>query len=206
MKKIFLVIILLLLVVGLASVVERNERLSNQDYSSDPLATQQDFSSINGDLVFSVEESVISWRGTKPGGEHIGFLTLVQGELLSDLSGSLVIDMTSITSDSEVLDEHLKSNDFLKVEEYPEAQFVINTIENGVLFGQLTLLDVTQEIQVPVQLMEVNESLVIESSCDIDRTDFGIEYGSGSIFDNLGDAIIDDTVSITVSLVATEVE
>lgn len=206
MKKIFLFIILVLFVVGLASVVERNERMSSQNYSQEELFEEQEFSDITGDLTFNAEQSVISWRGTKPGGEHIGFLTLNEGTLLRDLSGSLRIDMTSITSDSSVLDEHLKSDDFLKVAEYPEAQLVISTIENGILFGELTLLDVTQEIQIPVRLLEINGSLVIEAMFDINRTDFGIVYGSGSVFDNLGDAIIDDTVSITVSLVANTTE
>jgi hypothetical protein len=38
----------------------------------------------------------------------------------------------------------------------------------------------------------------------IDRTNWGVNYGSKSIFDNLGDKFISDDIQLTVKLQATK--
>jgi len=43
----------------------------------------------------------------------------------------------------------------------------------------------------------------LSSAIQFDRTEYGIKYGSGKFFENLGDKTIKDKVSLQVTLVAT---
>ena len=47
------------------------------------------------------------------------------------------------------------------------------------------------------------ETTTATASFNIDRTDYGIRYGSGSFFDNLGDKAIDNNFNVEVNIVAT---
>ncbi|MEM6986658.1 MAG: YceI family protein [Pseudomonadota bacterium] len=69
---------------------------------------------------------------------------------------SVTVDVTSLDSNHEKRDVHLKSADFLNVETFPEATFVSTRFvagENGkgTLVGDLTLHGVTQSITITVE-------------------------------------------------------
>lgn len=211
MKKIGLLIILLLVVVGISVAINQNDTQNQEvviESQEESMETSQTVDDVNFDNNFRVnaQRSVVTWEGTKPGGSHVGTFALKSTQLSGDLTGELVIDMTTLESDSAMLDEHLKSGDFFEVEAYPNSQFVIDRIEDGMIYGQLTLLDQTQKVVTPVELIEVDGDVILESTFDIDRTDFGIIYGSGSFFDDLGDSLIADEVSVEVTLVLEAVE
>lgn len=169
--------------------------------------------------------STIEWRGTKPTGEHIGTINIQDGSLMATneeiTSGSVTIDMTSIEVKDEGMDEddrsslenHLKGTvegketDFFNVREYPTATFEITgvTEENGqkMLQGNLTIKDATKNIQFPVDTDLGDEEITLESETFvIDRTDWGVNYGSQSVFDNLGDNFISDEMELTIKVTA----
>lgn len=87
------------------------------------------------------DASVIEWIGTKTNGRHNGTVQLENGTLqVKDGTiegGEFVMDMTTIVSTDEKMDEennmkltgHLKSADFFKVEEFPTAKFVLTGVE-----------------------------------------------------------------------------
>ena len=169
--------------------------------------------------------STIEWRGTKPTGEHIGTIDIAEGTIMATeeeiTSGQVTIDMQSIKVMDEDLDEkdrtslenHLKGTvegketDFFNVNKYPTASFEITGVseENGqkMLQGNLTIKDSTKNIEFPVNTNLGGDEISIESETFvIDRTDWGVNYGSKSVFDNLGDNFISDDMELTINVTA----
>ncbi|NJW53702.1 YceI family protein [Salinimicrobium oceani] len=169
--------------------------------------------------------STIEWRGTKPTGEHKGTISIQNGSIMATTekvsSGRVTIDMNSIKVTDEgmedkqrtSLENHLKGTvegketDFFNVKQYPTATFEITGVseENGqkLLQGNLTLKDSTKNIQFPVRTTIGENELTLESETfTIDRTDWGVNYGSKSVFDNLGDNFISDEMELTIKVKA----
>lgn len=175
------------------------------------------------EYVVDTTESTIEWRGTKPTGEHRGTIDVQSGTFTATQeqiqSGTVTIDMTSITvtdedmeeEDKRSLENHLKGTvegketDFFNVNEYPTATFEITgvTERDGqkYLQGNLTIKDETKNIEFPVSTSIDQDELTLESETfTIDRTDWGVNYGSKSVFDNLGDNFISDDMELTLDV------
>lgn len=173
---------------------------------------------VDGTYALSAEESVIGWIGRKPrvlGYEDTGTLKLESGSVVVSnghiTSGSFVIDMTTLAVDStgnnksgDMLVGHLSSDDFFSVETYPTASFVVKNVINNVVTGELTIKNTTKMISFPATITETEGQLSAQASITLNRAQWDIRYGSGSFFDNLGDNLIADEVSITLDLVATK--
>ncbi|SHI38853.1 Polyisoprenoid-binding protein YceI [Mesonia phycicola] len=171
--------------------------------------------------IVSAEESKIEWLGAKPTGSHNGTINVKEGEILlgNDIveGGHFVIDMKSIAVEDlegdqkESLESHLmgtvegKEGDFFNVQKYPEADFEITNVENKDgktwLNGNLTLKETTKNISIPVFIETTDEGITLSSETfTIDRTNWNINYGSKSVFDNLGDKFIKDDIELKVTL------
>ena len=157
-------------------------------------------------------KSTINWVGKKVTGAHEGTITLKEGALIFKgkklVGGNFTVDMTTInTTDLDGkgkanLDGHLKSDDFFGVEKFPTATLVIKSLGekgNGVyaVTADLTIKGKTESIKFD---LTVGKNTA-ETSLKIDRTKYGIQYGSGSFFDNLGDKTISDEFELKVKLV-----
>lgn len=172
-----------------------------------------------------ITASTIEWRGTKPTGEHKGTIAIQDGSLTATqeeiTSGSVTIDMNSIKVTDEGMDDkdrtslenHLKGTvdgketDFFNVKEFPTATFEITGVseENGqtMMQGNLTLKESTKNIQFPVDTDIDEDEVTLESETfTIDRTNWGVNYGSKSVFDNLGDNFISDEMELTIKVTA----
>lgn len=172
------------------------------------------------------DESTIEWRGTKPTGEHVGTINIQSGTISATEdeieSGNVVIDMNSIKvtdegisdKDRTNLENHLKGTvdgketDFFNVKKFPTATFEITGIteNNGkkMLQGNLTLKEDTKNIEIPVSTSVDEDELSIESETfTINRTDWKVNYGSKSVFDNLGDNWISDEMELKIKVTAT---
>ena len=106
------------------------------------------------------------------------------------------------------LQNHLKSSDFFTVDEFPLASFKIKQmydffiIENIGFEGELTIKDITIDYRVPASV-SINDSIAESMGVmNIDRTAFGIIYGSGSFFDDIADKAIDDDFTLKFKLIA----
>jgi polyisoprenoid-binding protein YceI len=157
--------------------------------------------------------SVLTWKGTKPGGAHDGTVALKSGSIILEegalKGGQFVIDMTSIKNlDIEnatyatKLEEHLKNEDFFNVAKYPTSKFVITNVENKGdklhVTGNLTIKDITKSITIPATIATMGGKTTFESEKFIvNRADFNVKYGSKSFFDNLKDKFINDDMEFS---------
>ncbi len=167
-------------------------------------------------LKINTQKSEVNWLGKKVTGQHSGNISLASGNIEIDgkniKSGSIVIDMTSITctdiKDAEYnknLIGHLKSDDFFGTEKFNTANFEItgSTIKGKKtnVIGKLTIKGITQEISIPVSIAQKGKSAALIGTVEIDRTKFDIKYGSKSFFESIGDKAIDNNFTLTFKLV-----
>ena len=168
------------------------------------------------------EASEIKWEGKKPAGTHHGTVKLESGIVKSmgdSISGSFLIDMKSISvedltgEDKEKLENHLKGTvkdketDFFNVTKYPTAAFEITGITEKegkkMLAGNLTLKDAKKNIEFPATYKLDGDTMTLKSEpFTIDRTQWNVNYGSKSVFDNLKDNFINDDITLTIDIVA----
>jgi polyisoprenoid-binding protein YceI len=94
----------------------------------------------------------------------------------------------------------MKSADFFEVEKWPTAQLVIVEVTDSLVKGNLTIKDKTEEVSFPYTQKEG----LFSGKLVFDRTKFGMIYGSGDFFKNLGDKIINNEVELTFEVVVKE--
>ena len=144
------------------------------------------------------EKSNVIWIGRKVSGEHHGVINIKRGyvdiEKKSIVGGEIVIDMKSIEvvdmSDkyNRKLEKHLKNSDFFDVDLFPESTFKIKknheliTDENILFEGDLTIKDTTIISSIPSKILLEDNIVKAIGIVDIDRTLYGITYGSGTFF------------------------
>ncbi|MCZ8196623.1 MAG: YceI family protein [Flavobacterium sp.] len=156
-------------------------------------------------------KSTVAWIGKKVTGQHNGTINLKDGALVFKKSklkgGTFTVDMSSINTTDLTgeykgkLDGHLKADDFFGTDKYPTSKLVFKKIAdkgNGVyaVTADLTIKDITNPIKFDITVKGSTAS----TSLKIDRTKYGIKYGSGSFFDNLGDKTINDEFQLDVTL------
>ena len=110
-----------------------------------------------------------------------------------DISKSTVevsIEATSVNTDNDARDKHLRSADFFDVEKFPAITFkstAVKEVAKGKLevTGNLTIKGVTKQVTFPITnagTQEMRGKLVggfIDGSLKINRGDFNIKYGPG---------------------------
>jgi len=177
-------------------------------------------------LAVNTADSKVNWIGKKPTGEHYGHVKLSGGEIILDeneiTGGSFTIDLNSIVN-IDLKDEgmngrlvgHLKSPDFFDVAKYPTATFVITkvskvpgTAAGGAkathrLEGNLTIKGITKKIAFDASINVLKGKLTASTeSFTIDRTQWGVNYQSKSIFADLKDQFIYDDMTLSIELVS----
>ncbi|MFD0939711.1 YceI family protein [Pedobacter boryungensis] len=168
------------------------------------------------DDVYKVDltKSSITWEGKKFAGSHNGTVDLTSGNLNFNgkklTGGGFIANMTTIKDADKNggLEKHLKADDFFGADKFPAANFVIKKVEgNGAnvnITGDLTIKSVTNSITFPATVVW-NADKSVTATADkivIDRTKYGIQFKSKSVFSNIGDNFIYDEFTIAVKLVA----
>jgi polyisoprenoid-binding protein YceI len=171
-------------------------------------------------------ESLIAWSGSKPTGTHTGTIAIETGTISVKEdkveSGTFLIDMNTITvtdlesgKGKEDLEAHLKGtveekkDHFFDVAEHPNAAFDVTgtSVVDGktLLEGNLTIKGVKKNISFPISVSQEGDLLTLTSEpFTINRTDWGVNYGSKTIFDNLGDKFVNDDIELKITLKATK--
>jgi len=169
----------------------------------------------DGSYTVDTEQSELQWSADRVLSKgHEGSVQLSGGliDVSEDhFSGSIVVDMDTIhTDDGERVITHLKSADFFDVISHPESTFTLKHLEyrgeEVYIAGDLTILGETREIIFPVMVTEEEDRYLVTSVFMIDRTLWGVTYGSNSFFDNLGDKAISNDISFTLALSLKSVE
>jgi polyisoprenoid-binding protein YceI len=161
-----------------------------------------------------VAKSTVTWEGKKFVGGHVGTVNLTSGSLVFNgkklTNGSFATDMTTIkeVKSNAGLEKHLKSADFFNVDKFPSANFVIKKVEgNGAnvnVTGDLTIKGITNTVTFPATIAW-NADKTITATAEkivVDRTKYGIQFKSKSVFANIGDNFIYDEFTLAVKLVA----
>ncbi len=167
--------------------------------------------------------SQVQWKaGKKIGSFHNGDVKVKSGTVETDAKGvvkkaNVVVDMKTIADEDlkdspdhqKKLVNHLSSEDFFKVEAFPEATFQLTSLslkpgskDEYVAKGDLTMIGSTHPIEFPAKVTTDKNSLRGTATVQIERLKWGLKYGSGSFFKSLtADKIINDTFELTLNLV-----
>ncbi len=157
----------------------------------------------------AVKDATINWLGTKIVGSHNGTIDLEKGILIVNngevRGGKFYVDMTSIsTTDLEgegkkKLDSHLKNEDFFDAKNHPQTVLEFKKIKklgDGAykVTADLTIKGITK----PIDFTLYTDKGKAKGKLVIDRTQYGIQYGSSSFFDDLGNYAISDDFEISI--------
>ena len=167
--------------------------------------------------------SSILWHASKVTGKHDGSIKAKSGHFEINkgalTGGNVEVDMGSIAN-SDIADKesaaklvgHLSSEDFFDAKKFPTSNIHITKVEaisgakegsdTHTLTGDLTLKGVTKTITFPAKIKLTDDALEGSATVKINRTDWGIKYGSGKFFTGLGDKVIHDEFSLDLKLVA----
>ncbi|MAL59636.1 MAG: lipid-binding protein [Flavobacteriaceae bacterium] len=218
MKKIMLNIALFAFI-GIATISCKN----NNEAETTQAQEVAEAAPVAVEYTVDTEASQIHWKGSKPVKSHNGTISLASGMVMvmgdAVEAGKFTIDMNTITDldlegDMKTnLENHLKGTvegkegDFFNVTAYPFSTFQITevaTVEGKTMVsGNLTIKDKTHNISFPATIsMEGNVLKLTSETFTIDRTQWGVNFGSKTVFDNLGEKFISDDIELTVNLVA----
>lgn len=222
MKTKSILVMAVLLAIATTSCMQNPEGEKVKSGEATEISFPKDASILNPNL----ELSQIEWLGTKPTGTHYGTLAIKDGKLyLKDgklLGGEFTLDMNSIIVDDIEAPEmnanlvgHLKSADFFAVDSFPTANFkfasvtaiegVANNEDNITpthrIEGNLTIKGITRKVNFPAKI-EISDLTIHAQTPQfvINRTDWNVNYGSKSVFDNLKDNFIHDDIGIKITL------
>jgi polyisoprenoid-binding protein YceI len=169
------------------------------------------------------KESSAVWKGSKKMGSfHTGGIAVKDGQVEVDkknqiTAGTVSIDMATITNEDlkgspdyqKKLVGHLSSNDFFDVSKFPTSNFKILSVTPGktkdevTVKGELTMIGKTNPIEFPAKVTIVNGVMKSEAQVKVDRTKWGLKYGSGNFFKELtADKVINDEFELNLKLVA----
>lgn len=174
-----------------------------------------------GSLKVKAEKSTVNWTGTKiTGSSHSGTIAVQSGSIdLKDgmiAQADIVIDMVNMTCTDEMDQEykdkligHLQSEDFFNTASHKTATFKLTDFQRDKrnvynVTGELTIKGITKEINFPATVSVTDGNVTVDAEVSIDRTKWDVHYGSGSIFDGLGDNAILDDIDINIHLEASK--
>lgn len=197
MKQIIIVIVLAVAVYFGFSYVNANK---NTEQKEELVTEETTTEVVEGEFVVNKEASHVNWTGKRIGATHDGSFAIQSASFNEDFTGSLVIDMASVTTEPQMLVDHLKSEDFFDVANYPTATFTASSYADGMLNGTLTIRDMSKELSVPVTTTIEGDTMTLHSTFGLDRTQWGVTYRSNNFFANLGDEAVDDIINVDVHL------
>jgi len=175
----------------------------------------------DGEFEMDLDACAIEWEGRNPSTTHDGTVPVSSGTLTvaeDRLSGRFEIDLTHIRNRSlegndlqSVLIAHLESDDFFFTKRFPKAVFELTRGEpvegatktelNYAIEGKLTLRGITADLEFAANVVTLADGkIAAEAHFDIDRTQWGVVYGSAGFFDHLGMHLVFDLISLRLRL------
>ncbi len=109
---------------------------------------------------------------------------------LSHASFDVTIAANSINTGIDMRDNHLRSEDYFDVKNYPQIRFtstrVVNSNKSGtfIVYGNLTIRQTTKEMSIPFTAQPQTDGYLFTGEFKMNRRDFSIG-GSGTISNEL---------------------
>ncbi len=176
---------------------------------------------LSSQVQMDLSKSSIKWIGkeitTK---EHFGALKFSKAQLEFNgdelTGGEFTVDMTTLDvqdlsgGGKQRLEGHLKSDDFFSVDKHKSSFLKINEVLSPELSriasdnnsfevnGELTIKGITQPIVFTLKPLSDQKYI---ADLTFDRSDYNVQFRSGSFFENLGDKLILDDIKLEVTLV-----
>lgn len=170
------------------------------------------------DYIIDKNVSRVSWEGKKVTGKHNGTISIENGLIFENsgqiTGGTCMLDMKSIVDDditnpniNKKLIGHLSSDDFFSVEKFPESKIEIKKVtpvagDEYRFLADLTIKGITNPVEFNAKIQVNGDTLNAEGVIIVNRTLYGIKYGSGHFFDGLGDKMIYDDFTLSFDVVA----
>ena len=111
--------------------------------------------------------------------------TITVGETPEDSAVQVTIKAASIVTKDPKRDEHLRSPDFLDVEQFPELTFRSTKVDKGwTVTGDLTIRGVTREVQLGTDYMGTFQNpwgqtvAAFSAKTTLNREDFGMTWNA----------------------------
>ena len=145
----------------------------------------------------------LTWIGKASVGNYApqGTLEIMSGEIIYTSEEiqqlNLVINMKSLEQENTQLQNHLLEKDFFYVKKFPVATFVQTEavkLENGyaIISGNMTIRGKTQTENIIIQINSNKDGVTITFEHKMDRTRYGVNHNSPSIFKKIKENAIAD--------------
>ncbi|MEK7718245.1 MAG: YceI family protein [Bacteroidota bacterium] len=176
------------------------------------------YSAFSKEYKINSASSTLEWEAKKVTGQHHGTIAFAGGALSVEhkkiTGGKVTVDMNTIV-DTDLTDAgynqkligHLKSDDFFGVAKFPQASLEVKNVapksENLYHFtADLTIKGITSPVEFDAEVKDDSGQISATGTLVVNRTKYGIKYGSGSFFQGLGDKVIYDDFTLKFMLIA----
>lgn len=131
-------------------------------------------------------------------------------EDLENSRAHFTIDVAGVNTQNQKRDNHLQSEDFFNASKFPKMTFKSTRFKKKgksyVMYGKLTIKDVTKEIALPFDVLGVTDHpmmkgakvMGIQAETTLKRNDFGVGTGSWA-----ATMVVGDDVNVRINLEAT---
>ncbi|WP_420455092.1 YceI family protein [Rubrivirga sp.] len=136
--------------------------------------------------------------------------TVTVGDGLGSLAATAVIDASTISTENDDRDDHLRSADFFDVAQYPEITFTSTGVRPGdggtfTLLGDLTMHGVTRPIELETEYVGAAtspqgvEKVAFTAEAEINRADWGLTWNAPL---EAGGVVVSDEVTLRLDIEA----
>ncbi|HEY1702143.1 MAG TPA: YceI family protein [Trebonia sp.] len=173
------------------------------------VAGKWDIDAVHSEIGFTVRHMMVS----KVRGRFDKFEgSIVTGDKPEDSSVTASIEATSINTNNEQRDGHIKSADFFEVDKHPSWTFSSTGLRNiegdgFLLDGDLTIKGTTKPVTFEAELNGIGPDayggtrIGFSAIAEIDRNDFGVSF-NGPIPGAPGGVIVSDKVQLSLEVEA----
>jgi len=175
----------------------------------------------DGRLAIDLSESRVEWMGRNLLNKHWGTVAIKSGAIHCNAGrltgGEFVLDLTRLTCTDlagtpvhDVIVNHLQDHDFFDVARFPEARLVITHTEviglegaaNVRITADLSLRGETHPIVFEAEAgVTADGKAAAQALFQIDRTQWGVIYGSGRFFKRLAGHLVNDLIEFQIKIV-----
>jgi polyisoprenoid-binding protein YceI len=140
-------------------------------------------------------------------------IAVLDGDNLANSTAKVTIKAASIDTRNAQRDEHLRGNDFLAMDSYPEITFVSTAVHQTgdtsfEMTGDLTIKGVTNSVTIPVTYEGAatdpfgNLRVGFEGSVTINRKDYGVTWNAAL---ETGGVLVSDKIALEFEVSAVKI-